>query len=62
MVIKEKWFSDINLTDSATFPPDLTKHEKLIFNQKFSMQHKETYTYNCNKQRLEHTDLHILYG
>ena len=32
MVIEEEWFSDMNLTDGATFPTALIKREKSIFN------------------------------
>ena len=38
MVIEEEWFSGVNLTGSANFPPNLIKCEKSIFNQKYKFQ------------------------
>ena len=39
MVIKEEWFSDINLTDGATFPTDLIKRTKTRANKKINFPH-----------------------
>ena len=36
MVIEEKWFSDMNLTDGATFPASMIKCEKTRVNQKIN--------------------------
>ena len=33
LVIEEAWFSAVNLTDSVTFPPELIKCVKLIFDK-----------------------------
>ena len=34
VVIKEEWFSDMNLTDGANFPTALIKHTKFRINKK----------------------------
>ena len=36
MVVDREWFSDKNLIDSATFPPEPTKCSKLRINKKSS--------------------------
>ena len=45
VVVEEEWFSEMNLTDSDTSPPDLIKREQLRFNQKNNLHLKQSYTF-----------------
>ena len=57
MVIEEEWFSDISLTNDATFPEALIKRANSIFNQKIKfprdpmlLVHKNAIKSGCNTQ------------
>ena len=41
VVIEKEWFNSMNLIEGTTFPTDLTKREKHIFNKCFSCGKKQ---------------------
>ena len=45
VVVEEEWFSDMDLTDGATFPMSLIKRTKYRFNRKFNFHMTQSDAY-----------------